>query len=86
LYQAIREVAGEYFPAAPVLPRLSGGYTESQRYRPLGINSYGFTPYATTEEEGATEHGNDERIRVEEVRRGPRVLYDVVVKVAHRSE
>lgn len=82
LYQAIREVAGQYFPGAPVLPRLSSGYTESQRYRPLGINSYGFTPYATTEEEGATEHGNDERIRVEEVRRGPRVLYDVVVRVA----
>ena len=35
-----------------------------------------------TEEEGNTEHGNDERIRVEEVRRGPRVLFDVVVKVA----
>lgn len=82
LYQAIREVAGQYFPGAPVLPRLSSGYTESQRYRPLGINSYGFTPYVTTEEEGATEHGNNERIRVDEVRRGPRVLYDVVLNVA----
>jgi acetylornithine deacetylase/succinyl-diaminopimelate desuccinylase-like protein len=82
LYQAIRQVSAQYFPGAPVLPRLSSGYTESQRFRPLGIASYGFTPYVTTEEEGATEHGNNERIRVEEVRRGPRVLYDVVMRVA----
>ncbi len=82
LYQAIRQVAGQYFPGTPVLPRLSSGYTESQRYRPLGIEAYGFTPYITTEEEGSTEHGNNERIRVDEVRRGPRVLYDVVMKVA----
>lgn len=82
LYQAFKEVAAQYFPGSPVLPRLSSGYTESQRYRPLGIAAYGFTPYITTEEEGSTEHGNNERIRVEEVRRGPRVLYDVVMKVA----
>jgi len=66
----------------PVLPRLSSGYTESQRYRPLAIAAYGFTPYLTTQEEGSTEHGDNERIRVDQVRRGPRVLYDVVAKVA----
>ncbi len=82
LYQAIREVTAQYFPGAPVLPRLSSGYTESQRYRPLGVASYGFSPYSTTEAEGSTEHGNNERIRVEEVQRGPRVLYDVLMKVA----
>ena len=35
-----------------------------------------------TEEEGGTEHGNDELIRVEEVRRGPRILSDLVAAVA----
>ena len=67
-----------------MVPRLDSGYTENQRYRPLGIDSYGFTPYTATEEEGSTEHGNDERIRVEEVRRGFRVLYDVVTSVASK--
>ena len=84
LYAAIREVAGKYFPGTPVVPHITSGYTENQRYRPLGIASYGFTPYTATDEEGNTEHGNDERIRVEEVRRGPRVLFDVVVAVAGR--
>jgi acetylornithine deacetylase/succinyl-diaminopimelate desuccinylase-like protein len=82
LYEAIRQASSEYFPEVPVVPRLTSGYTENQRYRPLGIVAYGFTPYTATGVEGSTEHGNDERIRVEEVRRGPRILYDVVMAVA----
>jgi len=82
LYTAIRKVSGKYFPGTPVVPHITSGYTENQRYRPLGINSYGFTPYTATEEEGNSEHGNDERIRVEEVRRGPRILFDLVAELA----
>jgi len=82
LYAAIREVAGKYFPGTPVVPHITSGYTENQRYRPLGMVAYGFNPYTATDEEGNTEHGNDERIRVEEMRRGPRILFDVVVGVA----
>jgi acetylornithine deacetylase/succinyl-diaminopimelate desuccinylase-like protein len=82
LYSTIKEVSGKYFPGTPVVPHITSGYTENQRYRPLGIVAYGFNPYAATEEEGATEHGNDERIRVEEVRRGPRILFDVVARLA----
>lgn len=82
LFQAIRAVSAKYFPGTPVVPHITSGYTENQRYRPLGINAYGFCPYTATEEEGNTEHGDDERIRVEEVRRGPRILFDVVAEVA----
>lgn len=82
LFAAIRQVSGEYFPGTPVVPHITSGYTENQRYRPLGIVAYGFTPYTATDEEGNTEHGNDERIRVDEVRRGPRVLFDVLAAVA----
>ena len=82
LYAAIRAVSGKYFPGAPVVPHITSGYTENQRYRPLGMIAYGFNPYTATDEEGNTEHGNDERIRVEEVRRGPRILFDVVARVA----
>ena len=84
LFAAIRDVSGKYFPGTPVVPHITSGYTENQRYRPLGIVAYGFNPYTATDEEGNTEHGNDERIRVEEVRRGPRILFDVVVEVAGR--
>lgn len=82
LYGAVRQVTEHYFPGTPVVPRLTSGYTENQRYRPLGIEAYGFSPYTATDDEGNTEHGNDERIRVEEVRRGFQILYDVVTTVA----
>ena len=82
LFAAIRETSGSYFPGTPVVPHITSGYTENQRYRPLGIVAYGFNPYAATDEEGNTEHGNDERIRVDEVRRGPMILFDVVCRVA----
>jgi len=82
LYDTFRQVTEHYFPGTSVVPRLTSGYTENQRYRPLGIHAYGFSPYTATQEEGNTEHGNDERIRVEEVRRGFRILYDVVNAVA----
>lgn len=86
LYKAFRQVAAHYFPGAPVAPFLTSGYDENQRYRPLGIYAYGFNPYTATQEENDTEHGNDERIRVDEVRRGFRVMYDVVTRVAAKAE
>jgi acetylornithine deacetylase/succinyl-diaminopimelate desuccinylase-like protein len=82
LFSAIKKAATAYFDNAPVAPYLTGGYTENQRYRTIGIESYGFSPYGVTEEVSHTEHGDDERIAVEQVRRGFRILYDVVTEVA----
>jgi acetylornithine deacetylase/succinyl-diaminopimelate desuccinylase-like protein len=82
LFRAIEKVSGRYFNNAPVIPTLTSGYNECQRYRELGIAAYGFMPYSATREETDTEHGNDERVRIAQVRRAPRVLYDVVADVA----
>ncbi len=81
LYVSIKHAAARYWPDAIVATKMTSGYTENQRYRPLGIAAYGFSAYGNTEEEAATEHGNNERIRVSEVRRGARVLFDVVMGV-----
>lgn len=86
LFAAIKEVSAHYFGNAPVVPRMTSGYTENQMYRQLGITSYGFDPNTATAEEGSTEHGDNERIRVEEVQQhGWRVLFDVVAKVAGKQ-
>jgi acetylornithine deacetylase/succinyl-diaminopimelate desuccinylase-like protein len=85
LFEAIRKISAAYFPGSPVAPLITTGYNETQRYRPLGIDSYGYNPYTATPEEDASEHGNDERIRIDEVRRGFRVLYDVVMTVSQRQ-
>ena len=54
-------------------------------YRGIGITCYGFSPYTATAEEDSTEHGDNERIRVEELRRGFQALYDVVSRLAARQ-
>ncbi|MGH9541051.1 MAG: M20/M25/M40 family metallo-hydrolase [Terriglobales bacterium] len=84
LYRIIAAVAAQYFPGAPVTPKLLSGFTESEMYRRIGIACYGFSPYAVTEAESDTEHGDNERIAVSELRAGPRVLFEVVRRLAAR--
>ena len=85
LMTAIRNTAAHYFPNTPVTPWMDSGYTENEMYRQLGIVCYGFNPYTTTDEESHSEHNNNERIRVEELRRGPLVMFDVVAQVAGKK-
>ena len=68
LFRAFRQVEAKYHPGAPVVPVITSGYTENQRYREIGISSYGFSPYTASPEESATEHGDNERIRLSELR------------------
>jgi acetylornithine deacetylase/succinyl-diaminopimelate desuccinylase-like protein len=84
LFQIFREVSASYWPGAPVVPTITSGYTENQRFREIGVNCYGFTPYTATKEEGATEHGKNERVRIEELRRAPKILFDVVATLGQR--
>ena len=85
LMTAIRNAAAHYFPNTPVTPWMDSGYTENEMYRQLGIVCYGFNPYTTTDDESHSEHNNNERIRVDELRRGPLVMFDVVAQVAGKK-
>lgn len=82
LYRIIEEVVHEYSPKALVTPVLNSGYTESQMYRPLGIHAYGFAPVEVTPEEESTEHAANERVPVEQIRRGAKMLYEIVARAA----
>ena len=82
LYRTIERVVHEYNPQALVAPTLNGGYTECQMYRAVGPTCYGFIPVEVTPEQEATEHAANERVPVEQVRRGVRMLYEVVARVA----
>jgi acetylornithine deacetylase/succinyl-diaminopimelate desuccinylase-like protein len=81
LFAAIQKASAVYFPGSPVSPIITTGYNENQLYRPLGIHSYGYNAYAPTAEENASEHGNNERIRLDDVRRSFRIFYDVIRSV-----
>jgi len=83
LFRLIEQVVHKYNPSALVAPSLDSGYTESQMYRPLGITCYGFNPIEVTAELDATEHAPNERVPVEQLRRGVKMFSEVVVRAAN---
>ena len=84
LYRVIEQVVHQYNPQALVTPVLNSGYTECQMYRPLGLTCYGFAPIELTSELDSTQHAANERIPVEQLRRGVKMLYEVVAGAAGR--
>jgi acetylornithine deacetylase/succinyl-diaminopimelate desuccinylase-like protein len=84
LYRLIEQVVHQYNPQAIVAPALGGGYTESQMYRPLGITCYGFNSLEVTPEVDATQHAANERVPVEQLRRGVKIFYEVVARAANQ--
>jgi acetylornithine deacetylase/succinyl-diaminopimelate desuccinylase-like protein len=84
LYRLIEQVVYQYNPQAIVAPALGSGYTESQMYRPLGITCYGFNTLEVTPEVDATQHAANERVPVEQLRRGVKILYEVVARAANQ--
>jgi acetylornithine deacetylase/succinyl-diaminopimelate desuccinylase-like protein len=84
LYRLMNTVVHEYNPQALITPALNSGYTESQMYRPLGINAYGFVPIEITPEIDDTQHAANERIPVEQLRRGVKIYYELVARAANQ--
>jgi len=84
LFRLIQQMVHEHNPEAIVAPTLDSGYTESQMYRPLGITCYGFNTLEVTPEVNATQHAANERVPVEQLRRGVKMLYEVVARAANQ--
>lgn len=63
-------------------PVLSVGYTDSIALRPLGVRAYGLVPIEVSRQEAETMHGENERVPVESLQRGLRVLLGAVLDVA----
>jgi acetylornithine deacetylase/succinyl-diaminopimelate desuccinylase-like protein len=84
LYQVIQEVVHRRAPQAVVAPELNSGYTESQIFRPLGVTAYGFNPIKVTPELEETQHASNERVPVQQLRDGLRILFEVVATAANQ--
>jgi acetylornithine deacetylase/succinyl-diaminopimelate desuccinylase-like protein len=66
-------------------PALSPGFTDSLLLRPLGVHAYGLAPFEVTIAEAETQHGHNERITVQNLRNGLRILLGAVIEVTGKN-
>jgi len=85
LWDAIVQTLGEHHPGALVVPTLVPGFTDAKHWSRLGARCYGFFPVRFPEDGPRFTdlfHGHDERIPVDGLKWGVRVLHDFVVRFA----
>lgn len=82
LMRAIDRARARHHPDLVLAPTILTGWTESALMRSLGIQAYGFEPYVLDETEQRRAHGNDERISIDNLRLGARIMDEVVRDVA----
>ena len=81
-FKAIQKYAAENDPDCPVVPLLLPGATDSRFLREKGIITYDFCPFRLTEKDMLRIHGNNERIAIENLRFGMRMLVEILNEIA----
>ena len=81
LMRAIRKVAARRDPGVPVIPTMLTSSTDSAKFRPLGIISYGFEPFKLDDNELSRSHGDNERVSVENIGFALQFLYEVITEL-----
>lgn len=84
LYTVLVDVTRRFYPHAAIVPAVSTGFTDSHFFRDRGIASYGYAPFLIPEADGSGVHGNNERISIENVRKGTEMMYEIVKAMVSR--
>jgi len=82
--RAVETLAAEMWPGVPVIPTMSGGYTDSRWLRNAGIPAYGVSGLFTDPVNSGT-HGRNEQIGVKELYRSKAFLDRLVRMLAAPS-
>jgi acetylornithine deacetylase/succinyl-diaminopimelate desuccinylase-like protein len=82
LYKAIQKFAAGNDPGCPVVPLLLPGATDSRFLRDKGIIAYDFCPFRLTEKDLLKVHGNNERVALENLKFGTRMLVEILKDIA----
>ena len=85
MFNAIAEAAAELNPEMAVVPYLSTGVTDSARLRQLGIQAYGVLPFPMAQSDEERMHGHDERVPLESLHFGTRLIYGAIERIAFQS-
>jgi acetylornithine deacetylase/succinyl-diaminopimelate desuccinylase-like protein len=80
LFAALQAASRQEYPEAIVCEILTpGGMTDSTFFRARGMKAYGLMPAILSADQLASMHGDDERITLEQLTRGTRVVRNAVM-------
>jgi acetylornithine deacetylase/succinyl-diaminopimelate desuccinylase-like protein len=82
MFNAIADAAHELDPRIAVVPYLSTGVTDSARLRRLGVQAYGILPFPMAQSDEERMHGNDERVPLESLHFGTRLIFGAISRIA----
>jgi acetylornithine deacetylase/succinyl-diaminopimelate desuccinylase-like protein len=78
LFSIIERVIASNHPDSAVSPFIMPGGTDSRFLRAKGIPAYGLIPLCLTMEDVASVHGNNEKVSIENLAFGLRMMYHVI--------
>jgi len=81
-YRALESAVLRHHPGAIVSPILIPYGTDSNAFRPRGVNSYGFVPAVLSAEIVASMHGDAERVPAGELGKAIRILFEALRETA----
>ena len=82
LYQALAKHAKLTYPEALVTPYLFQAGTDAYAWRSRGIPVYGIYPYPITAEDLTRMHGNDERVPIDSLVSGLKMITNLLIDIA----
>jgi acetylornithine deacetylase/succinyl-diaminopimelate desuccinylase-like protein len=80
-YRIVSRVIKDSDATAVVAPMMLSGFTDSHYFRERGITCYGFVPFKVSFADLGRIHGNNERVSIENVKLGTRMLYEMLVRL-----
>jgi acetylornithine deacetylase/succinyl-diaminopimelate desuccinylase-like protein len=84
--EAIRGAVRAERPDAIVVPYLTSGGTDCKHFRPRGVISYGHIPFELDDKELEGIHGVNERVSLENLDRGLRILMRVAMAMCYEPK
>ena len=81
IYEALVRQTHRVFPSVVIGPATSVGFTDSTYARQKGARAYGWAPLLLSKEELTTMHGIDERLSLEQLKKGLDALTGVLLEI-----
>ena len=81
MFTAIAESVKALNPEMSVVPYMSTGATDSARLRAWGMQAFGLLPFPMNQDDEDRMHGNDERVPVESLHFGTKLIYGAIYRV-----